>query len=77
MEHLNGFERNDFCDFDKPRKRPIKKEGLSPTSKARREASRNEFMEKGEMPDKVESFQEKINSRQVHPRAQPGFVKSI
>ena len=41
---------------------PITKERFSPTSKARREASRNEFVEKGWMPDRVESFQE-INSR--------------
>ena len=30
---------------------PVRQKRLSPTSKARREASRNEFMEKGEMPD--------------------------
>ena len=35
---------------------PISKERLSPTSKARREASRNEFMEKGGMPDKIKGF---------------------
>ena len=35
---------------------PMRKERLSPTSKARREASRNEFMEKGGMPDRVKSF---------------------
>ena len=55
---------------------PIRKERLSPTSKARREASRNEFMEKGGMPDRVKSFKE-INSRQDRPRARPGFVKPI
>ena len=55
---------------------PIRKERLSPTSKARREASRNEFMEKGGMPDRVKSFGE-INSREDHPRARPGFVKPI
>ena len=55
---------------------PIRKERLSPTSKARREASRNEFMEKGGMPDRVESFRE-INSREGCPRARPGFVKLI
>ena len=55
---------------------PIRKEILSPTSKARREASRNEFMEKGGMPDRVKSFRE-IDSRQDRPRARPGFVKSI
>ena len=42
---------------------PIRKERLSPTSKARREASRNEFVEKGRVPDRVKSFGE-INSRE-------------
>ena len=55
---------------------PIRKERLSPTSKARMETSRNEFEEKGGMPDRVESFRE-INSRQHCPRARPGFVKPI
>ena len=55
---------------------PIRKERLSPTCKARREASRNEFMEKGGMPDRVKSFRE-IDSRQDRPRARPGFVKPI
>ena len=55
---------------------PIRKERLSPTSKAKREASRNEFMEKGRMPDRVESFRE-INSREGCPRARTGFVKPI
>ena len=55
---------------------PVRKEILNPTSKARREASRNEFVEKGKMPDRVESFRE-INSRQDRPRAWPGFVKPI
>ena len=55
---------------------PIRKERLSPTSKARREASRNKFVEKGGMPDRVQSFR-KINSRQDRPRARPGFVKPI
>ena len=52
---------------------PIRKERLSPTSKARREASRNEFMEKDGMPDGVISFRE-INSREDRPRSRPGFV---
>ena len=55
---------------------PIRKERLSPTSKARREASQNEFVEKGGMPDRVKSFGE-IDSRQDHSRARPGFVKPI
>ena len=58
------------------RSAPIRKERLSPMSKARREASRNEFVEKGGMPDRVKSFRE-IDSRQDRPRARPGFVKPI
>ena len=48
------------------------KERLSPTNKARREASQNEFLEKGRMPDRVESIRE-INSSEARPR----FVKPI
>ena len=54
----------------------IRKERLSLTSKARREASRNQFVEKGGMPDRVKSFRE-IDSRENRPRAQSGFVKLI
>ena len=55
---------------------PIRKERLSPTSKARREASRSKFVEKSGMPHRVKSFRE-IDSREDRPRAWPGFVKSI
>ena len=55
---------------------PIRKVRLSPTSKARREAGRSQFVEKGGMPDRVKSFRE-INSRLDRPRARPGFVKPI
>ena len=55
---------------------PIRKERLSPTSKARRKASQNEFVEKARMPDRVKSFRE-IDSREDCPRAWPGFVKPI
>ena len=55
---------------------PIRRERLSPTSKARREVSRNEFIVKGGMPDRVKSFRE-IDSRENRPRARPGFVKPI
>ena len=58
------------------RNAPIRKKRLSPTSKARRETSRNQFVEKGGMPDRVKSFRE-IDSRQDRPRARPGFVKPI
>ena len=55
---------------------PVRKDRLSPTSKAKREASRIQFVVKGGMPDRVEGFRE-INSRQDRPRARPGFVKPI
>ena len=55
---------------------PIRKERLSPTTKARREASQNKSMEKSRMPDRVKSFRE-INSRQDRPRARLQFVKPI
>ena len=55
---------------------PVRKERLSPTKKARREASRNKLVEKGGMPDRVKSFGE-IDSRQDRPRARPGFVKPM
>ena len=55
---------------------PVRTERLSPTSKARREASQNQFVEKGGMPDRVKSFRE-IDSREDRPRARPGFVKPI
>ena len=58
------------------RSAPIRKERLSPTSKARREAGRNKFVEKNRMPDRVKSFRE-IDSRQDRSRARPGFVKPI
>ena len=58
------------------RSAPIRKERLSLSSKARREASRNEFVEKGGMPDRVKSFRE-IDSRQDRPRARPGLVNPI
>ena len=41
---------------------PIRKKRLSPTSKARREVSLNQFEEKVGMPDRVKSFRE-IDSR--------------
>ena len=41
-----------------------------------REASRNQFVEKGGMPDRVKSFGE-IDSRENRPRARPEFVKPI
>ena len=80
----NGFLRNTstnskdaaFVILINHTSAPIRKKRLSPTSKARREASRNQFVEKGGMPDRVKSFRE-INSRENRPRVRPGFVKPI
>ena len=55
------------------RSAPIRKGRLSPTSKARSEVSRNQFVEKGGMPDRVKSFRE-IDNRQDRPRARSRFV---
>ena len=55
---------------------PIRRERLSPTSKARRQARRNQYVEKGGIPDRVKSFGE-IDSRQDRPRARPRFVEPI
>ena len=41
-----------------------------------RETSRNKFVEKSGIPDRVKSFRE-IDSRQDRLRARPGFVKFI
>ena len=76
MEHLDGLKKSDFSDFDKPHKRAYQKGKMRPTSKTKREASRNEFVEKGGMPDRVKSFRE-MNSKKDHPRARPWFVKPI
>ena len=65
-----------FVILKNHRSAPIRKKRLSPSSKARKEASGNQFVEKGGMPDRVRSFGE-INSRQDRPRARPGFVKPI
>ena len=80
----NGFLRNTSTDSKgttfviliNHANAPIRKKRLSSTSKARREASRNEFMEKRRMPNRVKNFTE-IDSRQDRPRARPGFVKPI
>ena len=55
---------------------PTRKEKLSLTSKAKSEASRIKFVEKGVMPDRVDSFRE-VDSRKNRPRSGPRFVKPI
>ena len=49
---------------------PVRKERLSPTSKARREANRMVLVEKGGMPDRVKSLEKSIVDRIVR---QPGL----
>ena len=61
----NGSLRNTSTDlkgttfvfFENHASAPIRKDRLSPTTQARREASRNGFMEKGEMSVRVNSFE--------------------
>ena len=55
---------------------PIRKQRLNPTRKARKDASRNKFVEKGEVQDKVESLEE-VDSNENRSRARLGFVKPI
>ena len=54
----------------------VKKERLNLTSKARGEASRNKFMEKSGMPDRVENLREVDHSKN-RLRAGLEFVKPI
>ena len=55
---------------------PITKGRLSPTSKAKREASRNEFVKRAGCQTESKSFRE-IDSKQDRLRARPGFVEPI
>ena len=55
---------------------PVKMESLCPTSKARRGASRNKFIEKSGMPDRAISLR-KVDRSKNRPRARLGFVKLI
>ena len=74
-KHLDKLARNIVILKDHA-SAAIKKERLSPTSKERRKASRNKFVEKGGMPDRIKSFG-KNSSREDRLRAQPGFAKPI
>ena len=55
---------------------PIRNKRLSPTSKAKREASRNKFVKKSRVPDRVVSLEE-VDCSKNRPRARLGFVKPI
>ena len=71
-----GSKETTFLILQNHASAPIKKERLSPMSKASGKTSQNEFVEKGRVPDRVESFRE-IHSSKNCPRARPGFVKPI
>ena len=75
-EHLNGLERNGFCDFDKPRKHAYYKGKIESNKQSKEGGQLKRVMEKGEMPDRVKRFKE-INSTEDRPIARPGFVKPI
>ena len=75
-EHLDGLEKSDFWDFKKPCKCAFRKKRSSPTSITRRKTSQNELVEKGRMPDRVDSFRE-VDCGKNRPRARLGFVKPI
>ena len=55
------------------RKHADQKEKIESNERGKKEASRNEFVEKGGVLDTVESFQE-INSSDDRPRPRPWFV---
>ena len=55
-EHLDGLERNDFCNFDKPRKRAYQKGKTESNEQSKEGASRIEYVENGGMPNRVECF---------------------
>ena len=55
---------------------PITRKRLSAMSSEKKEANQNEFVKKGGVPDRVESFLE-INSGEDCPRVRPGYVKPI
>ena len=72
----NTLKGANFVILKNHSSRPIRKQRLSPTSKAKREASRNRFVEKGGMPNRVDSFGE-ADSSENRSRARPWFVKAI
>ena len=76
VEHLDGLERNDFCDFDKPRKRACQKGKIESNERNKKGGQPRQVCEKGGMPVRVKRFVE-INSRQDRPRPRLGFIKPI
>ena len=56
---------------------PVRKEKLSPTSKARREAKRNKFVKKDGQSDRVEHINISFDRSKNCPRTRLRFNKSI
>ena len=71
------LKRSNFCDFETPCKGTYQKGKIESNEQSKEgEASRNKFMEKDELPDRVKSFRE-VDSSKNCLRAQLGFVKLI
>ena len=72
--HLDGLEKSDFCDFEKPAIALIRKGKLSPANKARRifqnHKSLNTFTKKSRMRDRVKSLGKVDRSKN---RPEPGL----
>ena len=76
VKHLDGLERSDFCNFDKLRKHAYYKGKIEFNEQSKERGSRNKFVEKCGIPDRVKSFRE-VDSSENHPKARPGFAKPV
>ena len=65
-----------FCYFQKPRKRPCQKEKVESNEQTKEGGSRNMFLKKGWMPDRVKSLK-KVDRSKNRLGARLGFVKAI
>ena len=70
MEHLDGLKRSDFKHVSAP----IRKERLSGTSKARKEASRNKFLKKGRCQTESKALEKSMVAKN-RLRTKVEFVK--
>ena len=71
-DFCDELERSFFFILKNHTSAPIRRERASPTSKVKREASRNEFKEKCVVPDRFESFRE-VDKSENCPRTMFGF----
>ena len=75
-ENLDGLERNDFCNFDKPRKRDSQIGKIESNEQSKEGGQPKLIYGKGRDARRSQSFRE-INSSEDRPRPRPGFVKPI